>query len=451
VNTHSIKKALIVDDEPDLCQLAEITLSRMGLGTRTAHDVRTAKSLLASEQFDICLTDMNLPDGNGIELVEHIQNSHANLPVAVITAYGNMESAVRALKAGAFDFVSKPVDLHVLRKLVSAAIKLPGQDISDPSGHGEQQLLGNSKPMQTLRNKIAKLARSQAPVFIHGESGCGKELAARLIHEQGSRSDKSMIPVNCGAIPSELMESEFFGHKKGSFTGAGADKQGLFSAADGGTLFLDEVADLPLQMQVKLLRAIQEKAIRPVGEHQEQAIDVRILSASHKNLEDLVKQGKFREDLYYRINVIQLDIPSLKERAEDIPLLAEHLIARLAAKSSMDTVPRLTPEAIDALCHYDFPGNVRELENILERALALADSRVIDLEDLHLPRATAQAIQQADSGLATRAEFNSLAEQEKASILQALEQTRWNKTAAARLLGLTLRQLRYRLDKLGID
>jgi two-component system response regulator PilR (NtrC family) len=247
------------------------------------------------------------------------------------------------------------------------------------------------------------------------------------------------------------MESEFFGHKKGSFTGAGADKQGLFSAADGGTLFLDEVADLPLQMQVKLLRAIQEKAIRPVGEHQEQAIDVRILSASHKNLEDLVKQGKFREDLYYRINVIQLDIPSLKERAEDIPLLAEHLIARLAAKSSMDTVPRLTPEAIDALCHYDFPGNVRELENILERALALADSRVIDLEDLHLPRATAQAIQQADSGLATRAEFNSLAEQEKASILQALEQTRWNKTAAARLLGLTLRQLRYRLDKLGID
>jgi len=451
VNTHPIKKALIVDDEPDLCQLAEITLSRMGLDTRTAHDVGTAKSLLASNQFDICLTDMNLPDGNGIELVEHIQNNYSNIPVAVITAYGNMESAVRALKAGAFDFVSKPVDLQVLRKLVSSAIKLPEPNITPSSNQGAEKLLGNSAIMQTLREKIAKLARSQAPVFIHGESGCGKELAARLIHELSARSDKPMIPVNCGAIPGELMESEFFGHKKGSFTGATTDKQGLFAAADGGTLFLDEVADLPLQMQVKLLRAIQEKSIRPVGEHQEQGIDVRILSASHKNLEELVKQGKFREDLYYRINVIQLDIPSLKQRSEDIPLLAEHLIARLATKSSMANVPQLTPAAIDALCQYDFPGNVRELENILERALALTDSRVIDLEDLHLPRTATQAVPKDNARGPARTEFNSLAEQEKASILQALEQTRWNKTAAARLLGLTLRQLRYRLDKLGID
>ena len=386
MNTNTTKKALIVDDEPDLCQLAEITLTRMGLDTRTANDVSTAKSLLSSEHFDICLTDMNLPDGNGIELVEYIQLNFPKIPVAVITAYGNMESAVRALKAGAFDFVSKPVDLQVLRRLVTSAIKLPEPEAEYSASTSENKLFGESETIQALRKKISKLARSQAPVFIHGESGCGKELAARLIHEQGARSDKAFIPVNCGAIPGELMESEFFGHKKGSFTGASMDKEGLFKAADGGTLFLDEVADLPLQMQVKLLRAIQEKAIRPIGEHQEQGIDVRILSASHKNLEKLVKEGKFREDLYYRINVIELDVPSLKEHPEDIPILVDHLMKKLVAKSGLDTVPALNPEALTALAGYSFPGNVRELENILERAIALAENHVIDAEDLHLPR-----------------------------------------------------------------
>lgn len=451
MNNNSVKTALIVDDEPDLCELAEITLSRMGLATHTANDVTTAKQLLLSRNFDICLTDMNLPDGNGIELVEYIQNEFPNLPVAVITAYGNMESAVRALKAGAFDFVSKPVDLQVLRGLVASAIKLPSTETDHSNDSGSHKLLGESEIMQALRKKIAKLARSQAPVFIHGESGSGKELVARLIHEQGARSDRLFVPVNCGAIPGELMESEFFGHKKGSFTGAGIDKEGLFKAADGGTLFLDEIADLPLQMQVKLLRAIQEKAVRPIGEHQEQRVDVRILSASHKNLEQLVQEGKFREDLYYRINVISLDIPSLRDRPGDIPALAEYLMAKLAEKSATEQAPRLTPAACDALCSYDFPGNVRELENILERALALAEGNFIDVEDLHLQKTANTRSATADTGTVSKPKFNSLADQEKASILDALEQTRWNKTAAAKRLGLTLRQLRYRLEKLGID
>ena len=454
MNEHIIKKALIVDDEPDLCELAEITLSRMGLDTATANDIQGAKAILADEHIDLCLTDMNLPDGNGIELVEYIQLNFSSIPVAVITAYGNMESAVRALKAGAFDFVSKPVDLQVLRNLVNSAIKLPEQGHSPSAASPDNKLLGDSAPVQTLRTKITKLARSQAPVFIHGESGCGKELAARLIHEQGARADHPFVPVNCGAIPAELMESEFFGHKKGSFTGASIDKQGLFMAANGGTLFLDEVADLPLQMQVKLLRAIQEKAIRAIGEHHEQAIDVRILSASHKNLEDLVKQGKFREDLYYRINVIQLDVPSLRQRADDIALLADHFLHRLAHKSQLKSVPRFTAAATSALQAYSFPGNIRELENILERALALADDATIDEADLHLPKLPSSAGEKPVTASAPKqnsAELSSLAEQEKASILQALEHTRWNKSAAARLLGLTLRQLRYRLNKLDID
>ncbi|MCW8853607.1 MAG: sigma-54 dependent transcriptional regulator, partial [Gammaproteobacteria bacterium] len=315
MENNSIKKALIIDDEPDICQLAEITLNRMGLETRSANDINTGKKLLQSESFDLCLTDMNLPDGDGIDLVSYISDNFPNMPVAVITAYGNMESAVRALKAGAFDFVSKPVDLQILRNLISSAIKLPREtaELFNPETT-KSQILGNSAVIQNLRQKISKLARSQAPVFIHGESGCGKELAARLIHEQGARAENPFIAINCGAIPSELMESEFFGHKKGSFTGAASDKEGLFMAANQGTLFLDEVADLPLHMQVKLLRAIQEKAIRPVGEHEEKPVDVRILSASHKNLAELVKQGKFREDLFYRINVIELEVASLKDR-----------------------------------------------------------------------------------------------------------------------------------------
>ncbi|MCW9003622.1 MAG: sigma-54 dependent transcriptional regulator, partial [Gammaproteobacteria bacterium] len=336
MENNSIKKALIIDDEPDICQLAEITLNRMGLETRSANDINTGKKLLQSESFDLCLTDMNLPDGDGIDLVSYISDNFPNMPVAVITAYGNMESAVRALKAGAFDFVSKPVDLQILRNLISSAIKLPREtaELFNPETT-KSQILGNSAVIQNLRQKISKLARSQAPVFIHGESGCGKELAARLIHEQGARAENPFIAINCGAIPSELMESEFFGHKKGSFTGAASDKEGLFMAANQGTLFLDEVADLPLHMQVKLLRAIQEKAIRPVGEHEEKPVDVRILSASHKNLAELVKQGKFREDLFYRINVIELEVASLKDRTEDIPVLADFFLQQLSQQSGL--------------------------------------------------------------------------------------------------------------------
>lgn len=476
--TKNIKKALIIDDEPDLCELAEITLSRMGLETRSAHDIATAKALLDTESFDLCLTDMNLPDGDGIELVTYIQKNYPGIPVAVITAYGNMQLAIKALKAGAFDFVSKPVDLQIFRNLVTSAIKLPktSQHNSDTraaetpgaSPHtptGKYNILGNSPAIQDLQKKISKLARSQAPIFIIGESGSGKELAAHLIHEQGARASNPFIPVNCGAIPSELMESEFFGHKKGSFTGASNDKDGLFKAADGGTLFLDEVADLPLQMQVKLLRAIQEKAIRSIGDHQEQQIDVRILSASHKNLAELVKQGKFREDLYYRINVIELQIPSLRERAEDIPLLADFLLARLIAKSGLQDTPVFSKPAALALCQHNFPGNVRELENILERALALAESNIIELEDLQLPTDTEhdlKAIEEANSPAqktdiepvlesARATGSGTLIEQEEDKILITLEQTRWNKTAAAKLLGITLRQLRYRMQKFKIE
>ena len=454
-NKH-INKALIVDDEPDLCQLAEITLSRMGLETRSAHDVTSALSLLASEPFDLCITDMNLPDGDGIELVQHIQDNYPNIPVAVITAYGNMELAIKALKAGAFDFVSKPVDLQVFRNLVTAAINLPKTSSNEPEQAEKQfNLLGESRVIQALRKKISKLARSQAPIFIHGESGSGKELAAHLIHEQGARASQPFVPVNCGAIPTELMESEFFGHKKGSFTGAVNDKEGLFMAANGGTLFLDEVADLPLQMQVKLLRAIQEKAIRPVGDHVEHAVDIRILSASHKNLAELVKQGKFREDLFYRINVIELHVPSLRERPEDVPLLADYLLSRLAIKAGLETIPSFSAEAYQALSTHDFPGNVRELENILERALALAEGNRIELEDLQLPEISVQKNEPVTAtevvSTAMTPDSFSLADQEKESIQKALEKTSWNKTAAAKLLGLTLRQLRYRIEKLKIE
>ncbi|HEY9050341.1 MAG TPA: sigma-54 dependent transcriptional regulator [Gammaproteobacteria bacterium] len=449
MTTHE-KTALIVDDEPDICELAEITLTRMGLKTQSANDITTAKSLLESNNFDICLTDMNLPDGNGIDLVAYIQQRAPNTPVAVITAYGNMESAVRALKAGAFDFVSKPLDLQVLRNLVTSAISLPSPETgSIENTKYKHQLIGKSRVIDELRSKIGKLARSQAPVFIHGESGTGKELAAHLIHEQGARADKPFVPVNCGAIPSELMESEFFGHKKGSFTGATADKEGLFRAANGGTLFLDEIADLPLNMQVKLLRAIQEKAIRPIGEHQEYSVDVRILSASHKNLNELVKQGKFREDLYYRINVIELGIPSLRERSDDIPLLSEYLLHRLTDKAGIASPPVFSENAINAIKQYNFPGNIRELENILERALALAEKNIIQTEDLQLP--SKQDKTPVAMPLPDETNNLKLEEQEKSAIISALEKTRWNKTAAAKLLGLTLRQLRYRLSKLGID
>ena len=440
------KKVLIVDDEADICELIEITLMRMDIASKSALTLADAISLLGAESFDLCLTDMNLPDGNGIDLVEHIQQNYSDLPVAVITAHGNMESAVKALKAGAFDFVSKPVDIQILRSLVSAATSLPEKTDSKKTDDN-LKITGNSPAVKSLLKNIKKLARNQAPVFIHGESGSGKERVARMIHQQGSRSDGPFVPVNCGAIPAELMESEFFGHLKGSFTGAHSDKEGLFQAASGGTLFLDEIAELPLNMQVKLLRVIQEKAVRTVGAAQEHPIDVRILSASHKNLVKLVADGDFREDLYYRINVIELTIPSLRQRKQDIPLFIEQLLTNLADKMGVD-LPSIDDEAIATLQNYHFPGNVRELENILERAIALSDDNIITVQDLHLKPVTDK---EAAIPEKPTIESMDLAGQERQSIMQALEQTRWNKTAAAKLLGLSLRQLRYRLQKLNIE
>lgn len=435
----SKKHVLIIDDEPDICELIEITLMRMGFQTQSAYTVTDAYSLLKKHHFDLCLTDMNLPDGNGIELVQHVQQHYTNTPIAVITAHGNMESAVKALKAGAFDFVSKPVDIHLLRNLVSSATK------STPTKKNTKNtvsITGKSSTVKQLLKHIEKLAASQAPVFIHGESGSGKERVAKMIHQQGSRSEAPFVPVNCGAIPAELMESEFFGHIKGSFTGANTDKKGLFQAADNGTLFLDEIAELPMHMQVKLLRAIQEKAIRPVGGSHEIPVDIRLLSASHKDLAAQVKDNLFREDLYYRINVIDLSVPSLRERAEDIPLLVEQILQSLAKKSGAKSIPTLDKKSLTALTEYPFAGNIRELENILERALAMAENNIITLEDLHL---------KPNQNVSTETTNNiDLASQEKQAIKQALEATRWNKTAAAKQLGLSLRQLRYRLEKLGI-
>lgn len=455
--TQQRRLALIVDDEPDIRELLELTLGRMGVDTHAAENIASAHTLLCEHAFDLCLTDMRLPDGDGIELVEYIQKNHANLPVAVITAHGSMELAISALKAGAFDFVSKPVDLHGLRNLVNAALKLSEQSSQAypvRERRSRHLLFGESPPMQAIRATIAKLARSQAPVYISGESGTGKELIAHLIHDKGPRADGAFVPVNCGAIPEHLMESEFFGHKKGSFTGAAGDKDGLFQAAHGGTLFLDEVADLPLHMQVKLLRVIQEKAVRPIGAQKETSIDVRILCATHKNLAVLVKEGAFREDLYYRLNVIELHAPSLRERREDIPLLAEHILERLTRQAGADgEAPVLSRQALQTLLRYSFPGNVRELENILERAVTLCEGNTIRETDLHLPRrAAAEALSTTPAAPAPAGALEPYLDTlEKDAIMKALEQTRYNKTAAAKLLGITFRALRYRLKKLGME
>ena len=416
--------ALIIDDEPDIRELLEITLKRMNVHSRCAVDLNEARALLGSERFDLCLTDIKLPDGNGIEFVSYIQQHYPRIPVAVITAHGNMESAIQALKSGAFDFITKPVDLTVLRALVNSALRL-----SDPEAEPASDLIGDSEAMRRTRATVAKLARSQAPIYVSGESGTGKELVARMIHKQGPRAGKPFAPVNCGAIPPDLMESEFFGHKKGSFTGAVSDKDGLFQAAQGGTLFLDEVGELPLHMQVKLLRAIQEKSIRPVGAQKELPVDVRILSATHKDLATLVAKGEFRQDLFYRINVIELHVPPLRERPEDIPLLVDYILTKLANEASVN-LPRLAPEALQALAAYRFPGNVRELENILERAMTLCESRLIKQSDLQLPQA-AGADGESESGGALEPYLEQV---EKDKIMAALEQTRWNKTAAAKVL-----------------
>ena len=442
----SIKRALIVDDEPDICQLAEITLNRMGIDTISAHNVKDAENLLSEHEFNLCLTDMNLPDGNGIDLVKHIQQSYSHIPVAVITAYGNMESAVLALKAGAFDFISKPVDLNVLRGLVESSLKLKH---SSESSTSTNTIIGESVEIKHLNKQLSKLARSQAPIFIHGESGTGKELAAQQIHLQSSRADQPFIPVNCGAIPSELMESELFGHLKGSFTGAATDKAGLFMSANNGTLFLDEVAELPLHMQVKLLRALQEKSIKPVGSHSEISTDVRILSASHQDLNQLVQAGQFRQDLYYRINVIELEVPSLRERKTDIPLLIQHFIGKISQRMQLDNSFFFNEKAINKLCEYSFPGNIRELENIVERALALAETSEITETELNIPNEVEPLVNKQTHD--TTHKHPNLSEHEREAIVDALDETRWNQAAAARLLGLTPRQLRYRIKKLNIE
>ncbi|HEY8521765.1 MAG TPA: sigma-54 dependent transcriptional regulator [Gammaproteobacteria bacterium] len=446
--------ALVVDDEPDICELLSITLERMDVAARSCADITTAKRMLEEGGFDLCLTDMRLPDGDGLELVEWIQREAPGTPVAVITAHGSVETAVRALKAGAFDFVSKPLDLNDLRKLVTAALKL--RRIAPPRSVAAEGLIGTSPAIERVRSMIAKVARSQAPVHICGESGTGKELVARMIHEAGPRRDGPFVPINCGAIPTELMESEFFGHKKGSFTGAVSDKIGLVQTAEGGTLFLDEVADLPLHMQVKLLRVIQEKTIRPVGQAHEVPVDVRILSATHRDLSEEVEKGKFREDLFYRINVIELRVPPLRERGEDVLLLAHHTLERLAQEQDVP-VPRLTKRAQEALLAYRFPGNVRELENILERALTLCSGDEIDVDDLQL-RPEPAAAEGAAAGTAVAVAVGGdaplgtqLEEIERDAIIKALEQTRYNKTAAAKVLGISFRALRYRIKKLGIE
>jgi len=439
---------LIVDDEPDLCELLSMTLQRMDLTPRTAENVAIAQRMLKTEEFNLCLTDMQLPDGDGLDLVKWIQQYSPNVPVAVITAHGNMETAVRALKLGAFDFVSKPLDLAGLRKLVATAIKLSDTLDRDTSIFGPR-LLGNSQAMKHMREMIARVARSQAPVHIYGESGTGKELVAKLIHESGPRREGPFVPVNCGAIPTDLMESELFGHKRGSFTGAVNDKKGLVQSAEGGTLFLDEIADLPLHMQVKLLRVIQEKAVRPVGEQHEVGVDVRVLSATHRNLAQMVAEGKFREDLFYRVNVIELRVPSLRERAEDVRELADAILRRLGRRMKI-TAPALSKDAVSALESYSFPGNVRELENILERAITLSTGGEIRAADIELRSAPLGAPTIVNTASAN-ALGDHLEDIEREAIIKALEQTRYNKTAAAKALGMSFRALRYRIKKLGIE
>ena len=451
----STPTVLIVDDEPDIIELLELTLARMGMNVESATCINDAKAKLESFNFQVCLTDMRLPDGDGLMLVDYIAKHCADLPVAVITAYGTTENAVAALKAGAFDYLSKPVSLEQLRTLVKSALSLPPMqnETSVDVKQIERTLLGNSAPMQLLRTTIEKLSRSQAAVYISGESGSGKELAARLIHERSARHAGGFVAVNCGAIPENLMESEFFGYKKGAFTGAASDHEGFFHAANGGTLFLDEVADLPLAMQVKLLRVIQEKQVRKIGETKEENVDVRIISATHQKLSECVENGKFRQDLYYRLNVIALKMPALREMREDIPLIAKAILAKLCHAMERE-VCSLKKDAMNALASYDFPGNVRELENILERTLALCADNKIDKTELQLN--PVEKLQELDdrSLITTNSDLplqDYLDQLEKESIAKALEKNRYNRTAAARLLGITVRSMRYRMERLGMN
>lgn len=436
----ALNRVLVVDDEPDIRELIDLTLSRMGLAAACAGSVAEAYACLAEDDFQLCLTDMRLPDGDGLDIVRHVTENYAEMPVAVITAYGSTENAVAALKAGAFDYLAKPVGLEQLRALVKSAL-----NVSDGEGreYPLQSLTGESSAMQHVRVLIEKLARSQAPIYVSGESGSGKELAARLIHTRSARAGGPFVPVNCGAIPENLMESEFFGYRKGAFTGAESDRDGFFQTASGGTLFLDEVADLQLPMQVKLLRAIQEKRVRKVGAATEEPVDVRIICATHRSLRDGVEKGSFRQDLYYRLNVIELHMPPLRERVEDIPGLVDALLGKLCG----DTVPRISTGALQALASYPFPGNVRELENVLERATALRSGDAIEAGDLQLAPDDAGG-ETPGRGSETLDDY--LNRLERQAVLEALQKTEGNRTAAARLLGVTFRSLRYRLERLGI-
>ena len=472
-STETAPYALIVDDEADIRELVEITLARMSIKTLAVANLTDAKEAFNGERFDLCLTDMRLPDGDGLDLVSFISDNHPHCPVAVITAYGSADSAVASLKAGAFDFVSKPIDVAGLRALVAQALKLAGLDNDappHPSLDASPRLIGNTPSMQQLRETIGKLARSQAPVYITGESGTGKELVARMIHAEGPRMGSAFVPVNCGAIPSELMESEFFGYVRGAFTGAMRDTSGLFARADGGTLFLDEVADLPLTMQVKLLRAIQERAIRPVGANDETAVDVRVICATHRDLAAEVARGRFREDLYYRLNVIEVHVPPLRERRADIAALAGRILEALSRKLRLRHSPTLAPDALEALEQYTFPGNIRELENILERAVTLSEDAVIERQYLRLnspllegharaqpapveahpatETSAVRAVPALDTSVGLETQLEAL---ERERIQDALETCHYNKTKAAKHLGITFRALRYRLAKLGMN
>jgi len=463
------QKVLVVDDEPDIRELLGLTLTRMGLEVTAVEDLGGARRELQDGDFSFCLLDMRLPDGNGLDLVEESADKYPDLPTAMITAHGKVEDAVYALKAGAFDFVSKPVDLAVLRKLVNTALKLRSKEPVEEAPAGRKAAKGTSSPLDRLigtspairqcKQMIAKLARSQAPVLVSGDSGSGKELAARLIHDLGPRADGPFIPVNCGAIPTELMESEFFGHKKGSFTGANSDKEGLFQAADGGTLMLDEVADLPLHMQVKLLRVIQEKAVMPIGAREEVPVDVRILSATHQPLKPLVESGKFRSDLYFRLNVIELHMPGLQERTEDIPLLAERFLGEIGEQWSSGETLAISDAAMETLQNHRYTGNVRELINILQRAVTMCEGNVIQPDDLLLehvevhdsapssaPAGADAPVKEEDESLDTYMEGI-----EKKMLEDALKKARYNKTRAAELLGISFRSFRYKLKKFGIE
>ena len=452
----SAPRILIVDDEADILELLELTLARMGMEVERAMNISSAKSMLELHHFDLCLTDMRLPDGEGLELVQHIINFSTDLPVAVITAHGTTENAVAALKSGAFDYLAKPVSLQQLRSLVKSALNLPPlkNKVSSVSDDEGSMLLGESPPMMELNSMVEKLSRSQAPVYINGESGSGKELAAMSIHKKSARHSKPFIPVNCGAIPENLMESEFFGYKKGAFTGADTERDGFFQAADGGTLFLDEIADLPLTMQVKLLRVIQEKRVRKLGSTQEENVDVRIISATHQKLTDHIENGRFRQDLYYRLNVIELKMPALREMRDDISLIANNVLVRLCNVNGRPKC-NLSKSALEALMKYDFPGNVRELENILERTLALCSDVEIDKDGLQLE--SLETLPQDTSVVQTNTTNNGLPLQdyldrlEKESIVKALEKSKYNRTAAAKLLGITVRSMRYRIERLGLN